>query len=143
MDYLTGEGYMISDAEFGELRGQVKTISEIMEKFDRRLFGNGQKGLNDLVKENASQIAELREEVSKLTKNIHETNENVKATNDIVQETVRNLRAHMDDPRRTFKSVVTDNWKSILLFVVSVALLIHAIVPNDWTIWDLFEKLFF
>lgn len=131
---VDGENLMVSDQDFGKLQGKVDSIAETLDKFDRILFGNGQEGLLTIVKNNDKQLTQVITTISKMSDKVDTFSKNINE----VSEKIEN---HIIDPRRTFKGFITDNWKGIIFLFVSGFLLLHAILPPEFTLWKLFENL--
>lgn len=136
---------MVSDQDFGELRGLVKSIAEKQDKIDRILFGNGQPGIFESVKSEPVRYEKLNAEIQKLNNTviaqISGLSEEISKISTQITSVRNDLDTHLNDKSRTFKGFLTDNWKSIIMLFVLGFVFLHAILPPEFTIWEFFENL--
>ena len=139
---IIGDGYMISETEFGELRANVasirETISKLDSKVDRALdavYGNNGTGIKSDVRDINSRVMELEARYINYDARLD-------TIADMIDSTVVSLREHLNDPRRTFQGFISDNWKAILGIVIAIQLLIELVLPSGFTIWSIIEKIF-
>ena len=139
---IIGDGYMISETEFGELRANVasirETISKLDSKVDRALdavYGNNGTGIKSDVRDINSRVMELEARYINYDARLD-------TIADMIDTTVVSLREHLNDPRRTFQGFISDNWKAILGIVIAIQLLIELVLPSGFTIWSIIEKIF-
>lgn len=59
----TAGGFMISEQEFGEMKGQVTAIKDVIDDLDRKLFGNGQPGV---IQNLTNSISDLKDGVTEV-----------------------------------------------------------------------------
>jgi len=126
---------MVSDQDFGMLREKVDNIEKIIDKFDRTIFGNGKEGLYDMTKRQTAQMDVISDNVLKFISELRSTSDKLHIVEDKLQE-------HITDPRRTFKGFIVDYWKPIFIIVIVIQIMIELVLPPDFTIWSLIEKIF-
>jgi hypothetical protein len=108
----------ISEQEFGELKECVENLEKRFDKFEQRLFGNGNPGI----------IIDLEKLSNALTQLSTVAQEQHKSIELLKKETPKNW--------------LIRNWKSILFWGVLIFIILHAIVPANMTVWDWLSKIF-
>lgn len=126
---------MVSDIEFGKLQADVANIQTLIAKFDKTIFGNGKEGLYDMTKNQSVKLDEMNKRLDDFIDELRDTKAGVEG----LEETVEN---HLTDPKRTFKFFIVDNWKAVLSIVIGIYLVLELILPVNFTLWSLIEKLF-
>lgn len=142
---LSGELLMASEQEFGKLVARVdsiaKTVDTMYDKFDHTLFGNGQKGLYEIAKENAFNYGTLSEQLDGVSDQIADVSKNLGELSKLVSDVTMGLQNHINDPKQTFKQTVTDNLRFIAFWFVIGFIFLHSVLPPEFTLWSLIEKL--
>ena len=142
---LSGELLMASEQEFGKLVARVdgiaKTVDSMYEKFDHTLFGNGQKGLYEIVKGNSINVESLSKQIEAVSKQVSDVSSDLGKLSDMVEAVTKGLQDHINDPKQTFRQIVMDNLKTIVFWFVIAFVVLHSILPSSLSLWNLLEKL--
>lgn len=142
MGLIVGGIWMVSEQDFGILREKVDRIEKTMDKFDRTIFGNGKEGLYEMAKNQSAQLNSMTSKLDAFISELRVTQDEFDCLEDRIDKQENRIENHLADPKRTFKFFVVDNWKAIISIILGLYLLLQLIVPSDWTVWDLFAKIF-
>lgn len=142
---LSGELLMASEQEFGKLVARVdgiaKTVDDMYEKFDHTLFGNGQKGLYEIVKENAFRVGNVSDQIAGVAEQVKNVSTELQEVSDLISAVTKGLQDHINDPKQTFRQNIIDNIKTIAVWFIVAFIVLHSILPTDFSLWSLIEKL--
>jgi len=142
---LSGELLMASEQEFGKLVARVdsiaKTVDSMYDKFDHTLFGNGQKGLYEIVKINSINVENLSKQIDDVSKQVSSVSSDLGKLSDLVEAVTNGLQDHINDPKQTFRQIAVDNLKTIIFWFVIGFVFLHSILPTNFSLWNLVEKL--
>lgn len=120
------DGIMVSNADFAAMKGKV-------DRIDDEIFGNGQPGMADMVIRIDERQKTMDEKIDKLCETVNTLNETVCATKAAVD-------AHVSSSLHTAKGLLWN--KDVALWLIAGFLILHSILPPDFTLWDLFKSLF-
>lgn len=145
--YLTGEvqGIMVSDQEFGELKGQMEEMKDVLNRkfdhLDKKLFGNGQPGLVEQTTRNQEQVYELGDKLDSVIDSLNKISCDVAALTKSVADLKTVVETHINDPIHTPKGQFMKHTKQIAILFMIGFVILHTFLPAEFTIWELLKKL--
>ena len=137
---------MISDQDFGSLQEQVKSIKETGDRLELRLFGDSDSpGMLILIADHSRSLSEHSKSIISLNSNLDSRMAEVLSGLESLRLTVEAqrfiLEAHIHDKSQQPREWLIRHWKSVLSILVGIFLILHAVIPQNITIWEALKSL--